>query len=162
MTGFCVWFTGLPCTGKTTLARGLAWKLRMDGYAPVLLDGDDVRTWLTPDCDFTQEGRCANVRRVAEVAKRIVDGEGVALVALVSPFAADREEAYHLIGHERVVPVHLIASEVVRHARDTRHVYTEHPERHGLYEKGGGGLELDTGRRSPSECLNVILAWVLS
>lgn len=103
MRGFAVWFTGLPGSGKTTLARALSESLRQKGMAPVILDGDEVRQWLTKGLGFSREDRRENVLRVAGVAKLIVDAGGVAIVALVSPYDKDRREAVELIGNCRMV-----------------------------------------------------------
>ena len=83
-----VWITGAPGTGKTTLAHERA---KGDDRA-VILDGDDVRQWLTPDCGFSPEDRLKHAHRVWEVARRISEAGGTAIVALVAhpPAPVDR------------------------------------------------------------------------
>lgn len=105
--GFCVWFTGIPASGKTTHAEALKSKLEEKGFQPVLLDGDDVRKWLTPDLGFSENDRFANVMRVANVAKRIVDSGSPCIVSLVSPNIDARVEAKELIGRDRFTLVHI-------------------------------------------------------
>ena len=96
-----IWLTGLPGAGKTTLAVGLADRLTQ----AVILDGDQVRTWLTPDCDFSREGRRRHVLRVGRVASLIERVGGVPIVALVSPIDADRREAIACCQQVRVIHV---------------------------------------------------------
>ena len=83
-----LWITGAPGVGKTTLAARLA--KRYDHA--IILDGDDVRQWLTPDCGFSPEDRLKHARRVWEVARRVSEAGGTALVALVAhpPAPVDR------------------------------------------------------------------------
>ena len=76
-----IWITGAPGTGKTTLARERA----KDRGRAVILDGDEVRQWLTPDCGFAPEDRLKHAHRVWEVARRISEAGGTAIVALVAP-----------------------------------------------------------------------------
>ena len=75
--GFTVWFTGLPCSGKSTLAKMLHAHLGQNGCAAEILDGDEVRQRLTKGLGFSKEGRDENIRRIAYVAKLItrVGGE---------------------------------------------------------------------------------------
>ena len=78
-----IWLTGLPCSGKTTLAHQI--QLRLGGY---ILDGDEIRKGLCNDLDFSKEDRVENIRRVGEVAKLI---NGLVIVALVSPYKKSRD-----------------------------------------------------------------------
>ncbi len=89
--GATVWFTGLPGSGKSTLAAGLEARLVARGRAAYLLDGDNLRHGLCGDLGFDAAARAENVRRAGEVARILVDAGAVALVSLVSPYAADRE-----------------------------------------------------------------------
>ncbi len=92
MTGLTVWFTGLPSAGKTTLALGLGKRILSEGMAVEVLDGDDTRTWLTPDLGFSKEDRDENVRRVGYVADLLSRNGVIVLCALVSPYRAARDE----------------------------------------------------------------------
>jgi adenylyl-sulfate kinase len=95
-TGATVWFTGLPASGKSTLAAALERTLVSRGRAAYLLDGDNLRHGLNGDLAFDRESRAENVRRAAHVAKLFADAGVVALVSLVSPYAAERAKAREL------------------------------------------------------------------
>jgi len=93
----CVlWFTGLSGSGKSTLANELEKKLFEMGHRTYVLDGDNVRHGLNKDLGFTQEDRIENIRRVAEVAKLMVDAGLIVLTTFISPYRADREMARSL------------------------------------------------------------------
>ncbi len=91
--GATLWFTGLSGSGKSTLAAALEAALLRDGRAAYLLDGDNLRHGLNGDLGFAPEDRAENVRRTAHVASLLADAGVVALVSLVSPYAADRDQA---------------------------------------------------------------------
>ncbi|MDP9386137.1 MAG: adenylyl-sulfate kinase [Actinomycetota bacterium] len=91
--GATVWFTGLSGSGKSTLAASLEAALVESGRPAYLLDGDDLRHGLNGDLGFSAADRAENVRRTAHVAALLADSGTVALVSLVSPYAADRQAA---------------------------------------------------------------------
>jgi bifunctional enzyme CysN/CysC len=91
--GAVVWLTGLPCAGKSTIAKALERRLFDKGRNVVLLDGDTLRTGLNGDLGFTPEDRSENVRRTGEVAALLARNGIIAVVALVSPYARDRQRA---------------------------------------------------------------------
>jgi adenylyl-sulfate kinase len=91
--GATVWFTGLPASGKSTLAGRLERRLVETGRPAYLLDGDNLRHGLNGDLGFTARDRAENVRRTGEVARMFADAGLVALVSLVSPCADDRRRA---------------------------------------------------------------------
>ncbi len=91
--GVTVWFTGLPCSGKTTVADRAAEKLRTHGYRVERLDGDNVRKTLTSDLGFSKEDRDTNIRRVTFVAKLLTRNGVIVLSAFVSPYRAIRDES---------------------------------------------------------------------
>ncbi|MGI9080798.1 MAG: adenylyl-sulfate kinase, partial [Thermoleophilaceae bacterium] len=97
--GVTVWLTGLPASGKSTIAAALEHALLERGRAAYLLDGDNLRHGLNGDLGFSASDRAENVRRTGEVARLFADAGLVALVSLVSPYAADRARARAL--HER-------------------------------------------------------------
>jgi bifunctional enzyme CysN/CysC len=91
-----LWLTGLPGAGKSTIADALERRLHAMGLHTYVLDGDNVRGGLNKDLGFTPEDRAENVRRVAETARLLLDAGLIVIVALVSPFQADRTAAKSL------------------------------------------------------------------
>ncbi len=91
--GAVVWLTGLPASGKSTLARALERRLFSQGGSPVLLDGDTLRAGLNSDLGFSAKDRTENIRRLAEVAAHLARNGHIAIVAAVSPSADDRAAA---------------------------------------------------------------------
>lgn len=89
--GFIVWFTGLPCSGKTTLARELAKRLLEAGVLVEVLDGDIVRQGLSKGLGFSREDRDTNVRRIGLVANLLARNGVATIVAAVSPYRATRD-----------------------------------------------------------------------
>jgi adenylyl-sulfate kinase len=97
--GATVWFTGLPASGKSTIAAGIEARLIAEGRSAYILDGDNLRHGLNGDLGFSATDRAENVRRTAEVSALLADAGVVVLVALVSPYRADRAAAR--TAHER-------------------------------------------------------------
>jgi adenylyl-sulfate kinase len=97
--GATVWFTGLPSSGKSTVAAAVEARLLAAGRSAYVLDGDNLRHGLNGDLGFSVEDRAENVRRTAEVAALMADAGVVALASLVSPRRADRAAAR--VVHER-------------------------------------------------------------
>jgi bifunctional enzyme CysN/CysC len=91
--GAVVWLTGLPASGKSTLARALERRLFGQGGSPVLLDGDTLRAGLNSDLGFSATDRTENIRRLAEVPTHLARNGQIAIVAAVSPAAEDRAAA---------------------------------------------------------------------
>ncbi len=121
--GTVVWLSGLPGSGKTTIANGVAAELRRRGVERVeLLDGDALRaTALSRDLGFSREDRDENVRRVGFVAELLARNGVVAIVSLVSPFEATREEVRARI--PRFVLVHVDCAPDVLERRDPKGHY---------------------------------------
>lgn len=118
-----VWLTGLPGSGKSTIANLAERRLVALGRQTMLLDGDNLRQNLNADLGFDANARSENVRRVAEVAKLMTDAGLVVLVALVSPFRADRLRAASLVPAGRFLEVFVDAPPSVCRARDTKGIY---------------------------------------
>jgi bifunctional enzyme CysN/CysC len=95
-SGATLWFTGLPGAGKSTVAAAVEERLLQAGQPAFLLDGDNLRHGLNGDLGFDESARSENVRRTAHVARLLAESGTVALVSLVSPYAADREVAAKL------------------------------------------------------------------
>lgn len=92
-SGAVVWFTGLPASGKSTLAKALERRLFTNGGSPILLDGDTLRAGLNSDLGFSAADRSENIRRLAEVATHLSRNGHIAIVAAVSPARDDRATA---------------------------------------------------------------------
>ncbi len=91
--GATVWMTGLPASGKSTVAAAVEARLLTEGRSAYVLDGDNLRHGLNGDLGFSASDRAENVRRTAEVSALLADAGVVVLVALVSPYRADRAAA---------------------------------------------------------------------
>ncbi len=138
----CVWFTGLSGSGKSTIANLLERRLHAQGLHTYLLDGDNVRHGLNRDLGFTDVERVENIRRVAEVAKLMLDAGLIVLVSFISPFRADREMARSLFKENEFLEVFVDASLATCEQRDPK----------GLYAKARRGeLKNFTGIDSPYE-----------
>jgi bifunctional enzyme CysN/CysC len=97
--GATLWLTGLPASGKSTIAAALEERLARDGYRAYRLDGDNLRHGLNSDLGFDPGDRAENIRRVAHVASLFADAGTIALVSAISPYAVDRALARSV--HER-------------------------------------------------------------
>lgn len=91
--GATIWFTGLPGSGKSTVATAVEERLVAERRPAFLLDGDNLRHGLNGDLGFDEEARSENVRRTAHVARLLAESGMIALVSLVSPYASDRQTA---------------------------------------------------------------------
>ena len=120
--GLVFWLTGLPASGKTTIAMRVERELFRRGLNVYALDGDTLRSGLTGDLDFSDEGRRENVRRVAEVGKLLADAGTIALISLVSPSAAERARARAIVGAE-FREAYVAASLATCEARDPKNLY---------------------------------------
>ena len=142
----CIWFTGLSGSGKSTLANLLEKRLHAEGRHTYLLDGDNVRHGLNRDLGFTEADRVENIRRVAEVAKLMVDAGLIVLVSLISPFRSERRMARELFADGEFVEVFVDTSIEECEKRDVK----------GLYAKARRGmLKNFTGIDSPYEAPEV-------
>lgn len=138
----CIWFTGLSGSGKSTLANLLEKRLHAEGKHTYLLDGDNVRHGLNRDLGFTEADRVENIRRVAEVAKLMVDAGLIVLVSFISPFKSERRMARELFAEGEFVEVFV----------DTPIAECEKRDVKGLYAKARRGeLKNFTGIDSPYE-----------
>jgi adenylyl-sulfate kinase len=142
--GATVWMTGLPASGKSTVAAAVEARLVGDRRPAYVLDGDNLRHGLNGDLGFSPEDRAENVRRTAEVSALLADAGVVVLVALVSPYRADRAAARAV--HERLdlrfLEVHVATSLEECERRDPK----------GLYARARAGeLQHLTGVDDPYE-----------
>ncbi|MFL9959857.1 sulfate adenylyltransferase subunit CysN [Paraburkholderia sediminicola] len=140
--GKVIWLTGLSGSGKSTLANALEQKLHALGRRTYILDGDNVRQGLNRDLGFTEADRVENVRRIAEVAKLMMDAGLIVMTAFISPFRHEREAARQLIGVDDFLEIHVSTPLQVCEARDPK----------GLYKKArSGAIPNMTGINSPYE-----------
>jgi adenylyl-sulfate kinase len=125
--GATVWFTGLSGSGKSTLACAVEHRLIESGRVAYRLDGDNLRTGLNGDLDFSREAREENCRRVAEVAQLFADAGLISLVAVISPYAESRRQARRR--HEEsgipFVEVYLAATASRCATRDPKGLYAQ-------------------------------------
>jgi len=137
-----VWFTGLSGAGKSTIANLVEKRLHALGRHTYLLDGDNVRHGLNKDLGFTEADRVENIRRVAEVARLMVDAGLITLVSFISPFRAERDMARARVADGQFCEVFVDTPLPVAEERDPK----------GLYKKArSGGLKNFTGIDSPYE-----------
>lgn len=149
--GRALWFTGLSGAGKSTIANALEQVLHSQRIRTYLLDGDNVRHGLNKDLGFTDADRVENVRRVAEVAKLMVDAGLVVSVAFISPFRSERDMARTLFDEGEFLEIHADVPLETAEARDPK----------GLYKKARKGeLPHFTGIDSayePPESAEIVL-----
>ncbi len=137
-----LWFTGLSGAGKSTIANLVEKQLHADGRQTYLLDGDNVRHGLNKDLGFTDQNRVENIRRVAEVARLMVDAGLIVMVSFISPFRSERRMARGLVEAGEFIEVFVDTPLAQAEARDAK----------GLYKKARRGeLKNFTGIDSPYE-----------
>jgi bifunctional enzyme CysN/CysC len=118
-----VWFTGLSGAGKSTVANLVEKKLHALGHRTYLLDGDNVRHGLNKDLGFTDADRVENIRRIAEVARLMVDAGLIVLTSFISPFRAERRMARSLVEPGEFVEVHVDVPLEEAERRDPKGLY---------------------------------------
>jgi bifunctional enzyme CysN/CysC len=167
--GRVVWLTGLSGSGKSTIANLVEKRLHADGRHTYILDGDNVRHGLNKDLGFTDEDRVENIRRVAEVAKLMVDAGLIVLVSFISPFRAERRLAREMLAEGEFIEVFVDTPLAVAEQRDVK----------GLYKKARAGelknftgvdspyeaperpeIRIDTTTRTPAEAAEEIVRWL--
>ncbi|HSR54094.1 MAG TPA: bifunctional sulfate adenylyltransferase/adenylylsulfate kinase [Acidobacteriota bacterium] len=121
--GFCVWFTGLSGSGKSTTAEVLTTLLLESGRQVTVLDGDVVRTHLSKGLGFSRDDRDTNVRRIGFVASEIVRHGGAVICAAVSPYRSTRNEVRAMMGPDQFVEVYVDTPLEVCESRDTKGMY---------------------------------------
>jgi len=139
----CVlWFTGLPSSGKSTIANELEHALNRRGVHTYVLDGDNVRHGLNKNLGFSVEDRKENIRRIGEVAKLFVDAGVLPITAFISPFIEDRKTARALMGEGEFVEIYAKCALETCKERDPK----------GLYKKAlAGEIKEFTGVSQPYE-----------
>ena len=137
-----IWFTGFSGSGKSTLASSLETHFFNSGLNTYILDGDNIRSGLNNDLDFSIENRKENIRRISEVSKLFLDAGVLVLSAFISPFKEDRDSARDLVGSDNFIEVYVDCPLEVCEERDVK----------GLYKKARAGeIKNFTGINSPFE-----------
>ncbi len=140
MKGFTLWLTGLPCSGKSTLAKAVEETLLERGLPVEVFDGDDIRTNLTKGLGFSREDRDTNIRRVGYVCDLLTRNGVVSIAAVISPYQAIRDEVRQTVG--RFVEVFVDAPIEKLIERDVK----------GMYKKAiAGEIKNFTGIDDPYE-----------
>ncbi|HEY0588242.1 MAG TPA: sulfate adenylyltransferase subunit CysN [Pseudoduganella sp.] len=164
--GKVIWLTGLSGSGKSTIANALEVALHAEGKRTYVLDGDNVRQGLNRDLGFTDADRVENIRRVAEVAKLMLDAGMIVITAFISPFRREREMARDLIGNDNFVEVYLNTPLEVCEERDPKGLYkkarTGHlPNLSGLgsaYEAPlSPAVIIDSAKQSVDDCITLVM-----
>ncbi|MEV4440984.1 adenylyl-sulfate kinase [Streptomyces sp. NPDC049577] len=123
--GATVWLTGLPSAGKTTIARALAARLRDEGHRTEVLDGDEIREFLSAGLGFSRADRHVNVRRIGFVARLLASHGVTVLVPVIAPYADSREAVreHHRAHGTGYLEVHVATPVEVCSARDVKGLY---------------------------------------
>lgn len=163
---FVLWMTGLPCSGKTTIAKELR------GVIPniAILDGDELREWLSPK-DFSKEGRNEHNKKVAYLAKLLEKHHVPVCVSLISPFIENRDIARQIISPEKFVEIYVKCPIEICESRDVKGMYKK--ARNDEIKNFTGvsdpyeippnpDLTLETEKYSISDCIQTILEYLRS
>jgi adenylyl-sulfate kinase len=163
--GFAIWMTGLPASGKSTLASLLKQKYEKELRFVEVLDGDEVRKGLSSDLGLSKEHREEHARRVSHLAKYLARNGVVAIVALISPFEESRQSARKVIGPDRFLEVYVKSSLATCEKRDPKGLYAK--ARRGEINNMTGiqdpyeeplqpDIVLDTESNTPQECIEIL------
>ncbi len=161
-----IWFTGLSGSGKTTLATALERNLHEKGFLTQVLDGDNIRSGINSNLGFSSEDRMENIRRIAEIAKLLLNSGVICICAFVSPTENIRNIVSEIAGDENLLEIFMSTPIEVCESRDVK----------GLYQKARSGeiknftgisapfeipekaiLSIDTSNKSVEECVNILL-----
>ena len=163
---FVLWMTGLPCSGKTTIAR----ELRNVIPNIAILDGDELREWLSPK-DFSREGRNDHNKRVAYLSRLLSSHKVPVCVSLISPYEENRKTARSIIGPENFVEVYVNCPLEICESRDVKGMYKKARNNEirnftGIsdpYEvPKSPDLLLETEKKSISDCVKTIIDYLKS
>ncbi|MBI5620157.1 bifunctional sulfate adenylyltransferase/adenylylsulfate kinase [Candidatus Gottesmanbacteria bacterium] len=169
--GFCVWLTGLPCAGKTTIATILQSLIQESGREASLLDGDVVRTLLSKGLGYTKEDRDTNVLRIGFVASEIVRHNGVVICAAISPYEQTRQRVRRLMAPGSFMLMYVDTPITTCEARDTKGYYQQaksHKINHftginDAYEQPlAPEVHLNTFEKTPQKCAGIIFNYLIT
>ena len=140
--GVLLWLTGLPSSGKSTIAYTVEHALANREHLAYVLDGDNIRFGLNGNLGFSAEDRTENIRRIGEVGKLFVDGGFLTLASFVSPYREDRDAVRELMGEGDFVEIFIDTAVEICEERDPK----------GLYKKARTGeIPNFTGFSDPYE-----------
>lgn len=163
--GFVAWIEGLPCSGKTTLSRAVAERLRATGQKVEILDGDEVRQMFSPELGFSRKDREFHARRVSYVARMLARNDVAVIVAMITPYETSRQAARATVG-DRFDEVWLRCPVEVCRQRDPKGLYRGSPALHGTKLTGvddpfeeplNPDLVVDTANLSVAEATRRVL-----
>ena len=165
----CIWLTGLSGSGKSTIANLLEKRLHAEGRHTYVLDGDNLRHGLNRDLGFTPADRVENIRRVAEVARLMVDAGLIVVVSFISPYRSEREFARGLFADGEFVEVFVDTPLEECERRDVKGLYAK--ARRGelknftgidsLYElPESPEIRIETLSVSADGCVNQVWEWM--
>jgi len=138
--GFTIWFTGLPCCGKTTIADQVTTVLKNKNYTVERLDGDIIRKNVTSDLGFSKKDREKNIKRVTAIAKTLTHNNVIVLASFVSPYRKERRNARKEI--QKFIEVYVRCPVEICKQRDVK----------GMYQKAlEGKIKHFTGVDDPYE-----------
>jgi adenylylsulfate kinase len=161
-----IWFTGLPTSGKSTIAHAVEEKLHGMGCRTFVFDGDNVRHGLCSDLGFSVVDRAENIRRIGEMSKLFIEAGVIAMTAFISPFKADRDRVRALVGQGDFVEIYCKCPVEICEQRDVKGHYRKAKE--GIIKDFTGvsapyeqpetpELVLDTGSCKVEECVKKVM-----
>jgi adenylylsulfate kinase len=165
-----IWFTGLPCSGKTTLTENFEKELFKLKFFSVVLDGDLLRTGLNNNLGFSENDRTENIRRIAEVSKQYVQNGIIVLVSVVSPHKNMRKLAKEIIGKDDFLEIFVNAPLSICEQRDVKGMYLK--ARKGIIKQFTGidapyeipenpFLEIATEKHSIAESIAILSSKII-
>jgi adenylylsulfate kinase len=163
--GFVAWIEGLPSSGKTTLSKMVAERLRAAGRSVEILDGDEVRQMFSPELGFSRKDREFHARRVSYVARMLARNGVAVLVAMITPYETSRQAARATVG-SRFTEIWLQCPVEVCSRRDPKGLYHGSPALHGTKMTGvddpfeeplNPDLTVDTASQTPEQSTRQIL-----
>lgn len=164
-TPIAIWITGLSGAGKSSIAYALEKELIANGHLCYVLDGDNVRHGLNKNLGFSPEDRTENIRRVAEVAKLMMDAGIIVISAFISPYQNDRAIAKSILGEHNFFEIYVSTPLSTCEARDPKGLYKKAragliPNFTGIDDKyeapEAAFLEVDTTRMTLVDCVSLI------
>jgi adenylylsulfate kinase len=170
--GVTLWFTGIPASGKSTLAVALEQKLHNRNCRTYILDGDNIRHGLNKDLGFSPKDRNENIRRIGEVAHLLRDAGIINMVAFISPYRSDRQMARDLSGNDSsFIEVYVDCPVEICETRDPKGMYKK--ARDGVIKEFTGvsapyefpespEIHLHTGRYTVEECVGQTLNYLIA